>query len=882
MTLQDRALHWLPRVTHPLTFLGALMLVLALFSGDLFSDTAHSEGDPKGPKGDAQVGQQAPAKGDAAGRPTEARMPAPWPDRARSAAQVKTAEDIEGVEDPLVLREAGRHHLTQGNPELAKACFVAAIAREEINLYSAITGKPYADALVLELMGDLEGSRAKWRTLFQSDVLTAYMVLRHFSIDPEREALLKAAGDHVKEVIAAAKEGKEAPIYVTKKGDPRALKVMSNDDVLEAFEQGKPVRYAYIEELDLSNKTFDKAITCMRCVVGSLKGWNSQFEEQLTFVGFVLGDVHLGKRWKGKVNKSAIEPASTFNRLYLNKSVILGNLNLDSIKLNGRVLNMPMVVVEGEVNMRNAAIQGSAELRYAYIGGQFDAKGAEFHGSNYFGHTHFGAASFTRVVVTKNPLYFNSAEFSGPANFEKCEIKRGATFEAAVFHDKLTMRQSRIDARLNFSRTVFMDELIFSQVELTDLDFLGSDIKKLANFSDSIFKGNVRFALDGLTRRMHLDDVTPLHKLYKQYQGDDDADRDLTMKSQYGVTHVDDLTAMLRGNVSFANTIFQKFVNFEGVQFGSDRGAGQLASFFNTQFYGEAHFERTRFLARADFRTIFGNEVSFNDARFYDTWMLDDANVPGRLSASGVKLEGDATLSFYGARIASFGVSFAQLLDDARRHRLFHEQCFHEKDKLNVRVQDPRLVDARWDAVAEKDITDPEEVQRRAREMCLTRAIGEFVLLKDSFTKRGMGEENDWAYWHLRHYKNVRELTYGGALGMVMGSAKWLIFEKGFGWGVRLSNLLGTGMVVVFIYVVLLRLFCADMLVSWDNNTIKFRDLPVVAMFIVSFHSFLGRARDWKSVSSPGAFKVLYTTEMIIGIILITFFIGAYTRMVLR
>jgi hypothetical protein len=53
-------------------------------------------------------------------------------------------------------------------------------------------------------------------------------------------------------------------------------------------------------------------------------------------------------------------------------------------------------------------------------------------------------------------------------------------------------------------------------------------------------------------------------------------------------------------------------------------------------------------------------------------------------------------------------------------------------------------------------------------------------------------------------------------------------------------------------------------------------------MFIVSFHIFLGRARDWKSKVSPRAYKFLYTAEMIIGIIIITFFIGAYTRLVLR
>ena len=65
-------------------------------------------------------------------------------------------------------------------------------------------------------------------------------------------------------------------------------------------------------------------------------------------------------------------------------------------------------------------------------------------------------------------------------------------------------------------------------------------------------------------RRQHRLDPTPLHRLYKQYQGDIDADQDLTQGNQYGVLHVDDLSASFKKDVVFANTIFQKFVSFEG------------------------------------------------------------------------------------------------------------------------------------------------------------------------------------------------------------------------------------------------------------------------------------------------------------------------------
>ncbi len=859
-----------PTLMRALTAIGGVMLVMALMTGELIGQQPP----------DAPPAKDAPAK-DAP--PKAAATHAPAEPRQRVVDMVKTAEDIENIEDPLILDEAGRHYLKAGDEALAQKLFETVVTRDEINLYTNFAGTPFGEAIIMEKMGQLEKSRAKWREMIELNVLDTYFFMRHYSTDNQKEMLLTEAVEHIKKVVADSKAGKDPRIYTTRKGAKRALKTITMEEAMASFEKGERLRYVYIDELDLTGKTFDKRVGCVRCVAGSIKGWDASFNEQFDFVGIVLGDVHLGKKWKGEVNKSASLPGSTFNRLYLNKMLILGNLNLDSVKVTGRVANLPLTIIEGDVNMRNAEFKGVAEFRFTHVTGALDAKGAEFFSSSYFGHTHFGGINFARVVAHENPVYFNSATFAGPANFEKCEFYRGATFEAAHFDEDVTLRQSRIRARLNFSRAIFRKNLTFSQIELTDLDFLGSVIEGEANFGDSVFSGSVRFALDGLTRRLHLQDANPLHKLYKQYQGDDDADKDLTFKGQYGVVHVDDLTAKLRGNVSFANTIFQKFVNFEGVQFGS-AGKNQLASFFNTQFYGEAHFERTVFNATADFRTIFGNEVAFNQASFRDTWMLDDANVPGRLSMSGARLEGEATISFYGARIASFGITFAQLIDDAKkRHRLFHERCVLTEGKLSdTLLADPRLVDASWDAINEREITDPAEVLDRARRMCIDRAIGEFVMMKDSFSKRGMGDENDWAYWHLRHYKNSRTIAFGGASGKVIGALTWVIFEKGFGWGVRLSNLLGTGLVVVLVFVLLLRLFCADMLVDWDNETIKFRDLPLYAMFMVSFHSFLGRARDWKSKVSPGTFKVLYTTEMIIGIILITFFIGAYTRMVLR
>ncbi len=98
----------------------------------------------------------------------------------------------------------------------------------------------------------------------------------------------------------------------------------------------------------------------------------------------------------------------------------------------------------------------------------------------------------------------------------------------------------------------------------------------------------------------------------------------------------------------------------------------------------------------------------------------------------------------------------------------------------------------------------------------------------------------------------------------------------------KLTNLLWTALVIILLFMGLQRIFCSDMLVEWDNEVLPLSRLPLHAQLLLSLHAFLGRARDWRAKSSNPLWKIFYTSEMVIGIIIITFFIGAYTRIILR
>lgn len=778
------------------------------------------------------------------------------------------------TDDPVTLRALSRH-LREQDAERSAALFARSLHHEEFNQYERLAGSTYAEALRAEEFGELESAAATWEAAAKIDPLTTYIVMTRFSAHPDRDALRAATRDHVKALADAARRGEPATIYTTAAGRAYPLTHMSDEDAATALRAGQSLSYVSIDTLDLTGHTFDEPVQCSRCVIGHLKGWESTFSG-FSLRGFVLNDAQLGKAWQGEVNRSRSHAAARFSELLLDKVVVFGNLELDSIHVRASA-GFPFLVVDGNADLRNTTFRGDLDLRFSSIGGPLILDGTELLGAAYFGHVHAGGLQLPRVTSTATTLLFNSAKFTGPVRAARCKLDHGATFEDATFADAVDLHHCRIGTRLNLSRAHFQQDARLAYVDLDDLDMLGAHTRGAFALSDSVVRGHAKFSLDGFTRRQHLDDANPLHVLYKQYQGDVDADALLTERNQYGVTHVDDLIVRFDGDVSFANTYFEKFVGFEGVTFGATQD--HIATFYNTHLYGEAHFERTTFHAVADFRTISGNELSFNGAHFAAAWMLDDANVTGRLSLSDATFADAANLSFYGARLAYFGIAIDDLEDADGTRRQFYERCALDGE---LDLQDDRLLHARWDAAAEAPRPDA-DADLLARQLCLEYAIGEFVVLRDSFTKRGMTQEADWAYWNLRHHSNLQTRLYGATTAQRLTAwADWAVFEKAFGWGVRLQNLFFTSLLVILLYMALFRVLCPKVLLDWDDATVPLQELPAHALFVISLHSFLGRTRDWKSKSSNKLWKALYTTEMLIGILLITFFIGAYARIILR
>ncbi|MDP2317377.1 MAG: hypothetical protein Q8P41_31120 [Pseudomonadota bacterium] len=843
------------------------LLVVAILVATVFG-LARAAGPDASP-----VGGAAAAPG--AGGPAESVAPEPVHSGDRPV-RIQTIEDAETVSDPRALERAGDVYRERGDLVLARALYEKAVGANELTVYLRYSAD-LREALVLEHLGELDAAEARYRTAADKDILYTVLVLRIASHHPKRDALVEELVGRVRAMGEAVKNGaKDQVIYVTKKGEPRYLEHVENEDVLPrlravaAGDESKKLRYCYIDELDLTGvdpATLPHRMQFGQCVIGKVRIPDLDVG-QLVISGFVLGDFDVGKTWEGAVNQSKAFPGSRFEEITTRETVFLGRANFQDITISGRKAAFPLSVFEGVADFRGARFGAPADFRFSVFGEGANFKRARVEKMAYFGSARFRKATTFTGLFAEREVYFNSVRFEGPVHFDGCEWRRLATFEDGRFDGPVTWSATRVGGRLNLSRSVFADSLDMKEVFLGGMDLIGADLQGDARFVDARFDGKVRFSLDDVTRARYLDDASPLLSLYRDYQGDEDAEDPLATGASYGVEHVDDLIAKVQGNLSFANSVFGGFVIFERVAFGLP-GKDTTAEFYNTQFGGETHFERTTWHSSADFTTIYAQEVALNEATFHRTLVLDDANVPGRVTLTDARFTGGATLSFYGAEIGTFQVDRAQVEGEGDGERLYYEGCAGGDGPL---PPDLRLL---------RDYRGAPPPDDEIRAVCHARAIDEFVSLKQSFGDRAMTGDEDWAYWWIKHHETTFGARYGGLLDKVAWPVRFLLFELAFGWGVRLGNLGVTALIVCLAFMVIYKAFCADTVMSYNGDNVAIRDIPWIGMFYISLQSLGAFNTGWDFGESDPRFRYLNTAHTFMGVIIMTFFVGAYTRMIL-
>ena len=795
---------------------------------------------------------------------------------AERPPMVTAVEDIEGIEDPAILYRAGESHLASGNADLARECIKAGLLHEELNHYIVFERRDAFRALLHERMGETEAADAAWQEGVEKDLHYTYIFCRLMSLDAGKEERLAAMRAELLQRVEAAKAGDSPHWYTTKKGASRKLEIVPQGELIrraEAMPEGAPkkFKYVYVPELDLAALPSEWDLELRRSVIGSLRGYEADREGSLGVSGFVVDEFHLGKKWLGTVNLSSSLPPAKLGQVFLMELVVLPDAHVGDSEFRGRNTSFVFSVFEGEADFSAISVAETADFRYASFAKGANFRRAVFEGPVHFGHSQYGGpADFSTMVCTTRRAWFNSTRYAAGANFEKVDWRQGGTFEDSSFGESLAISRGRFGARTNFSRARIAGGVQARELVAAGMDFFGAQLGGRSDFTDSVFDGHVRFSLDEVTYREFADRLDDLAKVYKQYQGDEDATEDLTTRTAYGVEHVDDLTATIPGDLSFANAMFAEFCQFQRVTFGQP-GAEGTVDFYNAQFRGETHFERAEFHADADFTTIFANELGLNDSVFHSRVMLDDANVPGRVTMGGARFVDGADLSLYGAQINRFHISKDQLEEKRGRHRLFYERC--AQGRIEGIEQDPRIERAL------AGFRDGEEVPDIV-DLCYERLCEDFNVLGNAFAERGMPPDEDWAYWYGKHHETMHALLHGSIVERLQAFGRWFLFELMFGWGVNLQNLLLACLVVVFIYGLLYKWICPNAHIEFNGFETTLKHLTYPQSMFVSMLSLMSMDIGW-DIGRNKWFRWLNVSEVLIGVIILTFFVGAYTRLVL-
>jgi uncharacterized protein YjbI with pentapeptide repeats len=784
------------------------------------------------------------------------------------AAQAADAAVAGDSSDERVIEAQASAALAAGDKDAARALLARRLKLLEVASYLEWRAD-LTEALLLEGLGDYDAAAALYRKGLGDDLLRTLQVLRIVSQHPAREAL--AAEGRALAVAAAetVRAGGSAVLYITSKGEPRPLVPKTTAEVLAAAAAGETVQYCFVELLDFTGLTeVPEKIHLDRCLIGAIRAPGVAFDKLFVGKSIVLGDADLGKTFQGEVNRSKTNPPSTFHDLYFRDTVFFGRANFWAVTVTGERAYFPLAVFEGPADFRGAELEAVTDFRFASFGADANFKHAKLSDIVFFGNSRFRAPTVFAGLDSARTVYFNAVRFEDKVSFTGCEWGHDATFEDAVFTGPASLADLRVDGALNLSRARFEDEAVVTRLRASDLDALGTAFAGRAMFTDGTILRRSRFSLDTVTRDAAASGTLDLLSSYRWYQGDEDAEEPLVTGSSYGVTGPNDLVARFAGDASFANTVFGGYTVFEGVTFGSE-GAASTASFYNAQLLGETHFERTVWHSVADFTTIFGSEVAFNAATVNEALIFDDANVRGRVNLAGVDFAGEADVSFNGAEISTLEVDPDQVLTEEPGHRLFYERCALGL----VDRADPRVALLEHDGPLDDDAL---------REACYDATLGEFTTLRGAWEDAAMPEAADEAYWWLRHHEARQAFWSGGLLQKLqVGFISITLFEVMFGWGVRLGNLSLTALGLIAVWAVLFRLLCAEAQLGWFGEERKVNELSPAHLLYMSLCCFTLTDYGIDMEENDPWLRALIASENVSGVIVMTFFVGAYTRLIL-
>ncbi len=161
----------------------------------------------------------------------------------------------------------------------------------------------------------------------------------------------------------------------------------------------------------------------------------------------------------------------------------------------------------------------------------------------------------------------------------------------------------------------------------------------------------------------------------------------------------------------------------------------------------------------------------------------------------------------------------------------------------------------------------------------------QYHVLRHIWGSNGELKEEDTAYYTWMHHKNIADMHGVAIIDKLKAWIRYFLYEKVFGWGVRLPRIVLSTIIMVGVFTFIYYfIFLANpgLYIEWDHHKVFGSDIGFMKSFVFAIQTtFSAGLGDWAPIGS-GPIKIPMTINAVLGVLMVTFLIGAYGRKMLR
>lgn len=480
----------------------------------------------------------------------------------------------------------------------------------------------------------------------------------------------------------------------------------------------------------------------------------------------------------------------------------------------------------GNAKLDNCHIQNKWSLDHGRVSGDLHVVNSRLTNVDWYSMEVKGEIYCHKCQFAEN-FDAKKIKITGPLLLRNDEITGAVNMEQAEL-GKLSLRSSSCHNNVSFFWAVIEGKMDLGATTMEgDLNLRGVTVKGLAIFFNSKFKG-----ID-ITGAEFQNEVLFLRP--EVWQHFSDIPEELRQPAE------------LSGPLIMVNARFQDVASWEQVKF----GAGVEGREAN--FQKDVNFRGAQIAGDLDLRRIHAaSNLDLCNSKIQGCLSLDESDIHRKLDATGCIF---AKISFPHALIDHFAIAYEQLV----AHELVAQRLVNTQSAES-----------------------------------LIKSRSEFLILRDAFAQMGHHDAQDWAHWQFkrmerkvtnrRAYKTLREgrglLARIGAIWTLLRNLfVRLVLDAGSGYGTQPLRVAGLAMVIICLFAVLYS-FHADQIVFSDIARGGTQNFWLSLYFSTITFTTMGVGNVYPC--TEGWLKYPVSCEALLGMVLMTLFVGTWTRKIIR